>query len=269
MSLLLTLLEAPQVPLEAEQLSSAILAGKSTKDIELLTLHHGNKPHHVADFFAVKGSYDGTIHLEGDLARVKHIGAEMNSGTIHIHGDIGEHVGAAMTGGHIIVDGNAGDWVAPEMAGGLVEVKGNAGHMVGSAYRGSSIGMTGGTILVHGSARNETGHAMRNGLIAIGGNCGDFTGVNLNAGTIIVLGDLGIRAGAGMKRGTLVTCGDLQMLPTFRFACTYRPPFMKMYMHHLQNLGLEAADQYGTGLFDRWCGDEVELNKGEILVSSK
>jgi hypothetical protein len=40
-------------------------------------------------------------------------------------------------------------------------------------------------------------------------------------------------------------------------------------MHHLQNLGLEAADQYGTGLFDRWCGDEVELNKGEILVSSK
>lgn len=269
MSLCLTLRETPQVPLEAEQICPANLTGKSPSDIELLTVHHGNKPHHVADFFTVKGGYDGTVHLEGNLSRVKHVGAEMNGGTIHIHGDIGEHVGAAMTGGHIIVDGNAGDWVAPEMAGGLVEVKGNAGHMVGSAYRGSSIGMTGGTILVRGSVRNETGHAMRNGLIAVGGHCGDFAGVNLNAGTIIVLGNLGIRTGAGMKRGTIIACGNVQMLPTFRFACTYRPPFMKMYMDHVQNLGLEAAEKYGYSLFDRWCGDEVELNKGEILVYSE
>lgn len=266
MSLQLSLREAPVVPLEAEQLCPDMLSGKSITDVESLVVHHGNRKHALADFFKVSGDFDGILHLEGDLSRVKHIGARMTGGTVHIHGNIGEHLGAGMSGGHIIVDGNAGDWVAPEMSGGLVEVRGNAGHMVGSAYRGGNIGMTGGTILIAGNARNETGHAQRGGLIAIGGDCGDFAGVNMNAGTIIVLGTPGIRTGAGMKRGTIIAGGQVQLLPTFRYACRFRPPFMNMYMRHLRSLGLPVEDKVVSGNYDRWCGDEVELSKGEILV---
>ena len=151
------------------------------------------------------------------------------------------------------------------MQGGRVEITGNAGHLVGSAYRGSAMGMTGGEILIRGNARNETGHAMRNGTITIGGNCGDFTGVNMLAGTIIVLGETGIRAGAGMKRGTIVTMNQTPMLPTFSYSCRYQPVYLRLYLLQLQSQGLAISDEQVLGFYRRWCGDIVELNRGEIL----
>ena len=265
MTLKLTLHTPPEVPLEADVLAADKLANLAPSEIEQLTVFHGNEQLKLADFFSVKGGNSDHIQLEGDLHLVKHIGAGMNSGTISINGNVGSHLGAGMCGGEIIVDGDAGDWLAPEMQGGRVEIRGNAGHLVGSAYRGSPMGMTGGEILIRGNARNETGHAMRNGTITIGGNCGDFTGVNMLAGTIIVLGEAGIRSGAGMKRGTIVTMKQTSVLPTFSYSCRYQPVYLRLYLLRLQSLGLAISDEQVLGFYKRWCGDIIELNRGEIL----
>jgi formylmethanofuran dehydrogenase subunit C len=138
--------------------------------------------------------------------------------------------------------------------------------MVGAAYRGDRVGMRGGEILVFGSAGNEVGSGMRRGLVAIAGDSGDFTGVNLLAGTIVVFGKLGQRTGAGMRRGTIVSMQPAEMLPTFTFACTYRPVILRLYLPYLRGLGLPVNDAQVQGCYQRWCGDAIELNRGEILL---
>ncbi len=266
MSISLTLHTEPEVPLEADCLRPDELASLTTAEIEKLPVQHGNRQVSLADFFIVKGSASDSLTIEGDLHKVKHLGANMASGKLTISGNVGSHLGAGMTGGNILVEGNASDWVAPEMHGGSVEVRGNAGHLIGSAYRGSPVGMSGGEILIHGDAKNEIGHAMRNGMIVIGGKSGDFTGVNMLAGTIFLLGETGNRIGAGMKRGSVVTMNKTPMLPTFTYSCRYQPAFLRMYLLNLQNLGFAVSDEQLLGFYHRWCGDAIELNRGEILT---
>lgn len=266
MSLKLTLHTSPDVPLEAPCLNPDTLAGMTADIVAAQKVMHGNQAATVGDFFKVAGKANGTLELEGDLSRVKYIGAGMQSGNLYVNGNVGQHLGAGMSGGDIRVDGDAGDWVAPEMRGGRVSVTGNAGHLVGSAPRGSAMGMLGGEIMIHGNVRNETGHAMRNGLIAVGGTSGDFTGVNMLAGTIVVIGDMGIRSGAGMQRGSIVSMNPAEMLPTFTHACVYRPDFLRLLLLHIKSAGLPVNDDYIEGAYDRWCGDAVEVNRGEILL---
>jgi len=266
MSLKLQLRARPDVPLEADTLAPDRLQGRTLAEVESLQLMHGNEKCVVGDFFTVSGECNGELHLEGDLSRIKHLGSGMKSGTLHIHGDAGAHLGVGMSGGLLVVDGNAGDWVGPEMSGGRIHIKGHAGHMVGSAYRGSAVGMTGGEIIIAGSARNELGHGLRNGLIAVGGDSGDFTGVNMLAGTVIVLGRLGARPGASMKRGTIVSLHETELLPSFSYACCFRPPFLGMYLLHLRQWGLAVENAHISGRYSRWNGDAIELNRGEILL---
>jgi formylmethanofuran dehydrogenase subunit C len=213
MTLDLTLHTAPAVPLEAEVITPARLAGLSPLDAARLTVVHGNQSAELGEFFRVDGAAEGEIHLSGDLARVKLVGAGMADGRIVIHGPAGMHLGVGMSGGEIVVEGNAGDWVGAEMTGGRIVVRGDAGHMIGAPYRGARQGMTGGEILVFGNAGNEAGSGMRRGLVAIAGDSGDFTGVNMLAGTIAVLGQLGWRPGAGMRRGTIVSMHPWKCCP--------------------------------------------------------
>ena len=262
----LTLRTAPEVPLEAEVISPATLFGKSAQEIHKLTLFYGNRTAELGEFFRVEGEANGVLELEGDLSRVKLIGSDMSDGQLIIDGDVGTHLGACMSGGEIVVNGNAGDWVGREMNGGRITIKGDAGHMVGSAVRGSAVGILGGEIIIHGNCRNEVGSGMRRGLIVIGGDSGDFTGVNMLAGTLVVLGRLGIRTGAGMRRGSIVSMNGAEMLPTFSYSCTYRPGFLRFYLNHLRQLGLPVSDDQMQGNYQRWCGDAIELNKGEILI---
>ncbi len=270
MSLDLTLRAAPTVPLEAEVLSPARLAGLSPADAAKLPVVHGNERADLGDFFRVGGGKETApgelLEITGDLGLVKHIGAGMTAGRIVVHGSVGMHLGAGMTGGEIVVEGDAGDWAGATMAGGRIVVKGSAGHMLGSARRGMPVGMRGGEIIVFGNAGNEIGNAMRRGLIAIGGDVGDFAAVNMLAGTIVVLGQLGPRAGAGMKRGSIIAMHPAEILPTFSRACTYAPTFLRVYLRYLRGLGLAIADAQVTGRYQRWCGDAVELNRGEVLL---
>jgi formylmethanofuran dehydrogenase subunit C len=262
----LTLHTAPAVPLEAEVITPDRLAGLSLLETAKLTVVHGNQSAELGEFFRVDGAAGGEVHLSGDLARVKMVGAGMTEGRIVIHGSAGMHLGVGMSGGEIVVEGNAGDWVGAEMAGGRIVVRGDAGHMVGAPYRGSKVGMRGGEILIFGNAGNEAGSGMRRGLVAIAGDSGDFTGVNMLAGTIAVLGRLGWRPGAGMRRGTIVSMHPAEMLPTFAFACTFRPVILRLYLPYLRGLGLPITEAQVQGSYQRWCGDAIELSRGEILL---
>ena len=262
----LELTTAPEVPIEAECLSPAKIKGLSQSGIEHLVMMHGNRKVRVGDFFRVTGNGQNSLRLEGDLSRVKYIGAGMKEGEVRVNGSAGMHLGAGMSGGVIRVSGDASDWVGPEMSGGRIEVMGNAGHMVGSAYRGQRIGIMGGEILIHGNVKNELGSAMRRGLIAVGGQAGDFAGVNMRAGTIVVMGGMGIRAGAGMVRGSIISFEPVELLPTFTYSCWLRPTFLRFYLCHLGQSGFEIDDDHMSGRYRRYCGDNVEENRGEILI---
>lgn len=263
----LTLHTQPEVPLEVEILTPLQLSGKTADEVANLTVFHGNREQLLADFFSIEGQIkDNKLEIEGDLSRVKLIGKGLSEGLIKITGSVGAHLGAEMSGGEIIVTGDAGDWIGREMSGGRITIKGNAGHMVGSAVRGAEIGIQGGEIIIYGNAKNELGNGMRRGLIAVGGNTGDFTGVNMKAGTIIVLGELGQRSGASMVRGTILSTHNAELLPTFTYNTTYKPTILKNILLYLRKLGLPIEDAHINGDYQRWSGDSIELNKGEILL---
>ncbi len=263
----LSLHTLPEVPLEADVISPDQLSGKTVAEAKSLTIFHGNNKRTLGDFFTISDEgKEGSVEVEGDLSKVKLVGSGMSSGLLKISGNVGAHLGAEMTGGEIIVEGDAGDWVGREISGGRICIKGDAGHMVGSAVRGSSIGIQGGEIIIYGNAKNEVGNGMRRGLIAIGGDSGDFTGVNMKAGTIVVLGKLGQRPGASMVRGTIISTQNVQLLPTFTYGTTYKPTVIRSILIYLRKLGLSLEDAHINGQYQRWSGDSIELNKGEILL---
>jgi formylmethanofuran dehydrogenase subunit C len=255
------------IPVEAECLTPDQLLGKSAAEIAALPVQHGNAEAPLSEFFTVSGdASDGEIVIEGDCSRVKLIGTNMTRGRIQVRGNVGMHLGAEMKGGEIQVFGNAGDWVGAEMRGGRIHLHGNAGHLVGAGYRGCRFGMRGGAILIEGNAGNEIGATMRRGFIAIGGDTGDFPGVSMIAGSVFVFGKPGIRVAAGMKRGTVAVFGaEPALLPTFRYDCTYRPVFLRLYLRQLRAWGFPVAPDFEAGRYRRYSGDLVSLGKGEVL----
>ncbi len=256
------------IPLEAGIISPDRLAGLTESEIARVPLIHGNRKKSLGDFFDISGTCDGEIRLVGDFTKVKSVGSGMTGGRIIIEGNSGMHLGCAMSGGEIAVEGDAGDWTGAEMSGGRIVIKGNAGHMVGGAYRGGHMGLQGGEIIVHGNTGNEAGNSMRNGLIVIMGNSGDFTGANMFSGTIIVFGELGIRTGASMKRGSIISMRHADLLPTFTYSCFYHPSFLRLYLRRLRDMGISIDDAQIEGGYHRWCGDSMELNRGEVLLFS-
>jgi formylmethanofuran dehydrogenase subunit C len=266
MPLTLTLREPPAVPLETDGLTPDGLAGLSRSEIEALTVWHGNRPEQLADFFTVSGDGDGELRVEGDLRRVKFLGAGMSAGRLVVAGDAGMHTGADMRGGELVVQGDVGDFAGTGMRGGRLVVRGSAGHQLGGAYPGERAGMRGGEIVVQGDAGDQAGAGLRRGLIAVGGRLGEAAGLRMLAGTIVALGELGAAAGAGTRRGTIVAMSQVALLPTFAFACSYRPPFLRLCLRHLRALGLPLTDDQIEGRYARWSGDGLELRRGEILI---
>jgi formylmethanofuran dehydrogenase subunit C len=266
MPLTLTLHEPPTVPLDTDGLSPERLAARRRGEIEALTVWHGNRRAQLADFFTVSGNGDEELRVEGDLRRVKFLGAGMTAGRLIVAGAAGMHTGADMRGGELVVEGDVGDFAGVGMRGGRLVVKGSAGHHLGGAYPGERAGMRGGDILVHGDAGDQVGAGLRRGVIAIAGRVGAAAGLRMLAGTIVAAGGLGARPGAAMRRGTIVAMSQVTLLPTFAFACSYRPPFLRLYLRHLRALGLPLTDEQIEGRYARWSGDGLELRRGEILI---
>lgn len=272
MPLTIRLKQKTAVPIEVDSVRLEEVRGQTPAQVARIPVQYGNRQVPLGEFFDVSGSAaeDETLIWEGDCEKVKYIAAGLTGGHVRVEGNAGMHLGAEMTGGEVLCTGNASDWVGAEMHGGRIRVLGNAGHLVGAVYRGGRRGMTGGEILVHGNAGNEIGHAMRRGLIAIGGRSGDAAGVNMLAGSIFLFGEPGIRNGAGMKRGTIL-CTDRghrpELLPTFRYATTFEPVFLRVYLKHLMGLGFPVPEALMDTPVARYCGDFLELGKGEILIA--
>ena len=266
MTLTLTLREAPAAPVLAEAVSPDRLAGLSRAEVERLELRHGNRAAALGDLFEVSGGSAEDVRVVGDLARVAGVGAGMSGGRLTIDGRAGPHVGAGMRDGELVVEGDAGDWAGAEMQGGRLVVRGSVGRRAGGAYAGSRAGMTGGEILVHGDAGEEAGGGLRRGLIAVAGRVGDAAGLSALAGTIVAFGPLGPNAGAGMRRASVVAMTAVTVPPTYARACTYRPPFLRLCLRRLRELGLPVTDEQVEGRYTRWSGDALELRRGEILI---
>jgi len=79
---------------------------------------------------------------------------------------------------------------------------------------------------------------------------------------------MGIRTGAGMKRGSIISFNEAKLLPTFSRNCEYHPSFIKFYVRYLKEIGFSIDTSYLNSAFERWSGDSVELNRGEILLSA-
>src|SRR3954466_5789266 len=265
MTLTLTRREQPVVPLEAEGLCPDRLAGARRGEIAALPVWHGSERTRMGEFFSVSGAGDD-VRLEGDLSRVKFVGAGMTAGRLTVAGDVGMHAGAGMRGGELHVEGDAGEWAGAGIRGGTLVVRGSAGCELGGVHPGERAGMRGGEIVVHGDAGAQAGAGLRRGLIAVAGRVGEAAGLRMLAGTIVALGGLGPRAGAGMRRGSLVTMARAEPLPTFVFSCIYRPPFLRLYLRRLRALGLAVSDEQIGGRYARWSGDGLELRRGEMLI---
>ena len=148
-----------------------------------------------------------------------------------------------------------GDFAGTGMRGGRLVVRGSAGHQLGGAQPGERAGMRGGEIIVHGDAGDRSLPASGGGLIAVAGRMGDAAGLRMLAGTIVALGGVGAQPRAAMRRGTIVATTQVTLLPTFAFACSYRPPFLRLYLRHLRALGLPLTDDQIEGRYARWSGD--------------
>lgn len=271
MPLQITLRNKTSIPVEVDTIRLESVREQSPEEVQKTLVQYGNQQVSLGEFFDVSGSAstDNQIVWEGDCSKIKLIGQKLQEGSIRVEGDAGMHLGAEMTGGEIIVTGNAGDWVGAEMHGGRIHVHGDAGHLVGAVYKGGPRGMTGGEILIDGSAGNEIGRSMRRGLIAIGAAAGDAAAMNMLAGSVFVFGQVGIRSGAGMRRGTVGLFGTAEppeLLSTFKFACVYRPVFLRIYLLHLKSRGFPVPEECLDADYQRYCGDLLDLGKGEILV---
>jgi len=262
----LTLKEPPSVPLEAEVLSPDVTAELSNDAIRALPVYLGKRQRRVDDFFDVDGASSDQITIQGDASRVKWIGRAMTRGRIQVIGNAGMHLGAYMSGGTIEVSGNGSDWIGAEMSGGLIRIDGNAGGQIGAAYRGSLTGMRDGTILIGGSAGLEIGMRMKRGIIAVRGPVRDFAGLQMKGGTIVLASGAELRTGAWMMRGTIISLRRLALMPTFSYAATYVPGFLRTYAAYLGGLGFTLPIDEQQGAYERYTGDTSVPGKGEILI---
>jgi formylmethanofuran dehydrogenase subunit C len=258
--------QQPTVPLEAEVLSPDVVANLSNGEIRALTVYHGKRQLPLGEFFDVEGEHSDELVLHGSMHKVRWVGRGMSRGCVTIHGSIGMHLGAYMKGGRIDVQGDAGDWIGAEMRNGRIHVHGNAGGQIGAGYRGSLRGMRGGTIVVEGSAGLEVGMRMRRGTIVVKGPVRDFAGLQMKGGTIVLGSGAEIRTGAWMNRGTIISLAPLPLMPTFAYACSYNPVFVRLYARQLESLGQQLPSRPTEGAYERYVGDLAVPGKGELLV---
>jgi formylmethanofuran dehydrogenase subunit C len=262
----LTLRVSFEGSLDVDGLTADRCAALAEREIASLPAWLGRRRASVGDFFDVKGERSTRLRIEGALSRVDGIGSGAADGELLIDGDAGRRVGAAMTGGAIEVRGSAGDEAGLAMAGGMLRISGSVGDRVGAASPGASKGMTGGEILVGGSAGAEAAARMRRGLIVVSGDVGAFAARDVIAGTLIVFGRTGTAPGRGNKRGSIIAVDRIPVPDTYRYACTFEPPHVRLTMVYLRRrYGLRIEDRTVHGRYRRYCGDAGHPGRGEIL----
>jgi formylmethanofuran dehydrogenase subunit C len=202
----------------------------------------------LGDLFELDGQARGSIRFVGEL-------------------DQADRLGAGLSEGEVIVDGSVGREAGLAQAGGRLDIGGDAGPRAGAAQPGFKRGMTGGELIVRGSAGPEAGAAMRRGLLVILRAAGDRVGLGMIAGTVVVFGETGADTGLWSKRGSVVALGGVAPPPTYFYACTCQPEYLRLLLTRLRSsYGLPVQPRHLNGLYRRYSGDMSELGKGEILA---
>lgn len=262
----LTLRERTDGPLEVEGLTPDDCSTRSEQEIAALPVWAGGRRAALGDFFTVRGGGSADVRIAGDLSGVHGLGAGTNGGVLTIDGPAGCRVGAGMKGGVVLALGHVGDDAGVAMSGGLLRVHGDAGHRLGAGLPGASRGMTGGEIVVAGRAGDDAAACARRGLIVVGGDTGAFAGRAIIAGTLLVFGRVGPHPALGNKRGSLVCIGGVRVPASYRLACIYEPPFVRLLLTYLtRRHGLAIDPRVRDGQYRRYCGDAAGPAKGEIL----
>jgi formylmethanofuran dehydrogenase subunit C len=201
----------------------------------------------LGDLFDLSGQTAGRIRFEGDLRRADRLAAGLTEGQVMVDGDVGDETGLGMGGGSILV-------------------RGSAGARAGAAAADTRRGMTGGELVILKNAGPEAGARMRRGLLAIGGRAAAHAGATMLAGTIVIAGKAEPGAGLWSKRGSLVALGSVPIPPTYRYACTYQPTFLRLALTRLrETYGFPIKPRHLTGTYRRYSGDLADLGRGEIL----
>lgn len=202
----------------------------------------------LGEVFEVAGGPGPCLRFIGDLSLV-------------------DGIGAGLAAGEVVVEGNAGSCVGGRMTGGLIEIRGDVGPRAGGAEAGAKRGMQGGEIIVRGSADREAGIGMRRGLVVVQGRAGHHAGRGMLAGSVLVFGALAEEPGLFSRRGSIVAFGPHVVPATYRYACTYRPPHLRVTLSYLQaRRGVPVTAEQLAGPYRRYSGDLAELGAGEILA---
>jgi formylmethanofuran dehydrogenase subunit C len=267
-ALTFALKEIPRQRIDLSPLTPDKLAGKSRKEIELITLQSGTRKIPAAEIFRIKGDDAANIIFANTCDKLDRIGADMTGGSIHIDGDAGAYLGLQMHNGEIIVSGSAGAFAASGMKKGIIEVRGNVGDFLAAALPGDQRGMSGGTVIVRGNAGDRAGDHMRRGTLLIDGSAGDYCATRMTAGTIAVLGKVGILPGFAMKRGTLLLRNTPERLPaTFNDCGAHTFSFLPMLTDSWKIFdGKFARLPKAKSPMQRYMGDLANNGKGEILI---
>ena len=72
-----------------------------------------------------------------------------------------------------------------------------------------------------------------------------------------------------MIRGSLVACTSLraELVPTFRHAARFQPPFLPLLWNELKQAGFPVPSPMPSK-FELWNGDLLEGGRGELLIAS-
>jgi formylmethanofuran dehydrogenase subunit C len=268
-SITLTLRARPARTIEVDGITGDRMAALSEHEIAKMQVWAGRESSRVGDFFDVKGGHSSSVRIEGDLDRVDGLGAAMEGGELIVTGRAGRNVGRGMSGGLIVVHGDVGDDAGVAMSGGVLRVHGGAGDRLGGALPGAARGMTGGEIVVSGAAGAAAATRCRRGVI-VAGSAGPDAGEAMIAGTLVVLGAAGERPGRGNRRGSIIAAGSIEPPDTYRYACTFQPPHVRLLLTHLhRRFGLPIGRELVEGCYRRFCGDVGEPGRGEILQWSR
>jgi len=252
--------------IDVDSITADRFAALGEREIAALPIWAGARTAALGDFFTVRGGRSARVRVEGALAHVSGIGANMAGGELIIDGDAGGRVCAGMTGGLADVRGTVMDDAGVAMAGGTLLISGNAGDRLGAALPGASKGMTGGEIVVRGSAGANAAARARRGLVAVGGDAGSSAARAMIAGTLVVLGRTGTAPGRGSRRGSIIAVGGITVPSTYWLACTFEPPHVRLTMTYLRRrYGLAIDDAMVGGAYRRYCGDAGDQGRGEIL----
>jgi len=242
-----------RAPLQTRADLSAVLAGSwigltAAELARRSVLLEGESSVPLGDLFELRGKPAGRIRFEGVLVEA-------------------DRIGAGLAEGEVIVEGSVGNETGIGMSGGVIDVHGDAGARTGGAEREARRGMTGGELLVRGGAGPHPGTRMRRGLLVIAGDVASHAGPGMIAGTVIVFGDVGPAPGLWSKRGSIVAIGPVEIPPTYRYACTFRPDHLRLTLLRLRRrYGLAVDERHVSGFYRRYSGDLAELGKGEILA---